>query len=401
VERAMINQVTLKNFQIHKNTEITFSPGVNVITGQSDNGKSSIVRGLSWFALNRGFSLHEIQTRGLDPKTFTSVTVEVPNHIISRMRNRDVNKYVIDGDEKKAVGNEVPEEVSSILSMTDVNIQSQMDAPYLLSSSAGEVAKAFNYFAGLGDIDTSLTAVKAKISACRQEVGSLQSQLDRVNQGLTEYENIPKIEIIINMLLSADKEMEEVEEDIAFLESSKQKMVSYAPVIQRGELAQEDKRTLAVVEGDRRNSQSLAVKITTLQNMKNDYYKHCEKCQSVDALSKMQVDVKEVRDCQQKITSLTYIHNTLDQIQNKSNQLNTCISDKQEMDAYFVEYAHIKDIEKKTQDLSSCAVQIKKLTNKIEQQGKLTESLQTEKKNLFAELGTCPLCGSVLGQQND
>jgi DNA repair exonuclease SbcCD ATPase subunit len=49
----MIKRIEIKNFQAHKNTEIDFDPGVNVISGASDAGKSSIFRALLWVITNR------------------------------------------------------------------------------------------------------------------------------------------------------------------------------------------------------------------------------------------------------------------------------------------------------------------------------------------------------------
>ena len=49
----MIDKISIKNFQSHPNTELELDPGINVITGSSDNGKTSIFRALYWIIYNR------------------------------------------------------------------------------------------------------------------------------------------------------------------------------------------------------------------------------------------------------------------------------------------------------------------------------------------------------------
>ncbi|WP_035425703.1 AAA family ATPase, partial [Halalkalibacterium ligniniphilum] len=48
-----INTVRLENFQSHLDTSIDFSTGLNVIVGQSDSGKTSILRAIRWVLYNQ------------------------------------------------------------------------------------------------------------------------------------------------------------------------------------------------------------------------------------------------------------------------------------------------------------------------------------------------------------
>ena len=49
----MLKSISIKNYQSHKETDLTFNEGVNVITGTSDSGKTAILRSLSWLINNR------------------------------------------------------------------------------------------------------------------------------------------------------------------------------------------------------------------------------------------------------------------------------------------------------------------------------------------------------------
>lgn len=45
---AWIKSIRLKNFQSHADQLLTFSPGMNLLVGESDNGKSAILRAIYW-----------------------------------------------------------------------------------------------------------------------------------------------------------------------------------------------------------------------------------------------------------------------------------------------------------------------------------------------------------------
>ena len=47
-----IQEVTIEGYQSHTNSTFRLSPGLTVITGPSDAGKTAIIRALRWFAFN-------------------------------------------------------------------------------------------------------------------------------------------------------------------------------------------------------------------------------------------------------------------------------------------------------------------------------------------------------------
>ena len=49
---GVISSLTLENFQSHKESKIVFDKGLTVIIGQTDQGKSAIIRALKWVLYN-------------------------------------------------------------------------------------------------------------------------------------------------------------------------------------------------------------------------------------------------------------------------------------------------------------------------------------------------------------
>ncbi len=54
-----------------------------------------------------------------------AVTLETEDHVITRLKTKKTNTYIIDGKVLEAVGR-IPKGVSDALNMNDVNIQKQM-----------------------------------------------------------------------------------------------------------------------------------------------------------------------------------------------------------------------------------------------------------------------------------
>jgi exonuclease SbcC len=46
----MIKSIKIQNFETHIKTHLDLHPGVNVIVGESDEGKSGIIRSIKWNA---------------------------------------------------------------------------------------------------------------------------------------------------------------------------------------------------------------------------------------------------------------------------------------------------------------------------------------------------------------
>lgn len=153
----MIKSIDIKDFQSHEETHIDFDPGVNVIIGRSDSGKTAILRALNWVINNKpsgeAFMRHDSRE--------TSVTVGLDSGMyVTRQRKGKESLYQL-GNKKdhrdfRAFGQDVPEEIKSNINFGPLNIQRQMDAPFLLSFTPGEVGRLLNEIVRLDHIDSAL-----------------------------------------------------------------------------------------------------------------------------------------------------------------------------------------------------------------------------------------------------
>ena len=164
----MIDFIEIRNFQIHKRSRIDFDPGITIIAGTSDNGKSSIIRAFRWCFNNRpqGYSFRRW---GTPEKSITAVDVSVDGEVISRKRGNVKNEYHFSGDIYKALRADVPEPILDHLKILPFNLQLQNDTIFLFQNSDSEVAKMINDVSGISIIDDILKETNRRLRELNSE----------------------------------------------------------------------------------------------------------------------------------------------------------------------------------------------------------------------------------------
>jgi len=94
----MIKNIRIINFQSHQNSFLKFDSGVNIIVGESDRGKSAIIRALRWLIWNRPTGDDFRSNWGGD----TEVTIEINDEVfITRKKTKSFNGYIVKSLGKK------------------------------------------------------------------------------------------------------------------------------------------------------------------------------------------------------------------------------------------------------------------------------------------------------------
>jgi exonuclease SbcC len=218
----MIKSIKLLNWQSHKDTKLELCDTVNIIEGSSNCGKSAILRALNWVVSNRptGEAYISSWARNAKGKQIhdTSVTVEFDNTTVTRFRGESGNNYVVDGLTLDAIGTDVPQKVIDACNFTDVNLQAQMDAPFLLSSSGGEVARFFNKIVHLDLIDKFLAGIDSKKRKTKAQLETLKESIEKVSSDLEELAYLDKAEKLISKIEKREGIQEELQEEIKALD---------------------------------------------------------------------------------------------------------------------------------------------------------------------------------------
>ena len=179
----MIERLELTNFQAHADRVVELDT-ITTIVGDSDRGKSAILRALVWVLTNKPSGDSFVQ-RGKDT---ASVVVHVDGHTITRTKGKAGNEYTLDGEEFKAFGNNVPEPVAQVARVPQEAVARQMDPPFWVGLSGGHLADALN---GTTGIELATTISKRNTAeekeavrdakAARQAVDDLQGKIDALD----------------------------------------------------------------------------------------------------------------------------------------------------------------------------------------------------------------------------
>ena len=198
-----IEKVTIKGFQSHIDSTFQLSPGLTVITGPSDAGKTAIVRALRWLAFNEPQGeafLHTIRNADGSVKTAVDqayVEVTFDNGItISKTRRKGKTTYTHSLYPQPWEKAELPPEIKETLGLmkqeygdftTCLNFAFQLDAPFLLSETASVGAKVLGKIAGTEIVDKSIGEVNKRTHKARQDVAQAEKTIGQLDVELLEY----------------------------------------------------------------------------------------------------------------------------------------------------------------------------------------------------------------------
>lgn len=350
----MIKAVHIKNFQSHKDSTLEFAPGVNVIVGQSDCGKSAVIRSLRWVAWNKPNGDAYCSTWGGD----TSVQIDVDDTFVQRGRTNADNYYKVKGiDAFKAVKTGVPEEVGDILQMDDINIQQQMDSPFLLSNTAGEVAIHFNNIAHLEQIDFGVRNANKKIRALEQELATEEAIQEKVNVRLQTISYLDDFEVL---LLKA----EEAEEALS---TKKEGIITLTTLLNN--YVQTDTR-IAAIQG-----------VLLLQQPVDEAIAlETEIDKIADDVEDLITDIDTIRSKQQKVEAFVDLSALEKEVKNALSITEDVVDAKEDID-----------------DLDALLYDIEKEEGKIRSRQILLEQSKQQLKDSFPEV--CPLCNQAVKKE--
>lgn len=279
-----ITKIILENFQSHEYTEIDCSPKLNVFVGKSRQGKTAILRALSWIYEDGFKNSRRLIKKGKD---FAKVTIYLSNgYIISRMVERKVsggfNGYSVYNPYKNITednNTKILPIVQEILGFTSLNLGTKNPIPLnFLKQGEGwffigkgysspERAKIIGGIYGTHYCDAVIKDLEAKDKKLDQELKIKKKDLDDVDKKIAQYDHLPKME-----------------QEIKRKEALLKKVL---------ELKEKRDRIVEIVE----NKKKISDKITQLENV-------IEKLSSIDKVKEQLEVLKSKVDRKQKIEDI-------------------------------------------------------------------------------------------------
>jgi DNA repair exonuclease SbcCD ATPase subunit len=216
----MIKSLKIKNFQSHKNSELDFHKGLNIISGSSGKGKTGLLRALKFNLQNNpsNESIHSFWN------TDTSTFVNIDNHTIERTKTKSKNYYKLDDETFTAIGRNVPEEIESIINMNNTNIQNQHDSHFLFSDTPGNVAKHFNKIANIDLIDVVTKNVKSGKTQVKRKIENLKENIKATKLELDRFKDLEYLEDQLEVLRNKENEFKSNQTTIKQIKSTIERM---------------------------------------------------------------------------------------------------------------------------------------------------------------------------------
>ena len=209
-----LRRVDIRNFQSWINADIEFSKGFNVIDGDSDSGKSGILKAIEWVEKNRPMG-EEFKSWDSSKDERTTVTLRFDDTKITKKREKGKNYYKLpDGTVLSAFKAQVPDEVKKICNFKEYNIQSQHQNYFLLQTSPGERAKILNKAIGLDVIDNLFSYINSEILQINRELKVSLSDKKKIKKELEKYEDLDDAETAVHKLQEKIKQFTENEKII-------------------------------------------------------------------------------------------------------------------------------------------------------------------------------------------
>lgn len=220
-----IQEVTIEGYQSHVHSTFRLSPGLTVITGPSDAGKTAIIRALRWFAFNEPTGeafLHTIRNPDGTVKEAVDqvkVSVTFDNGVtVTKTRRKGKTTYTHSLFPTAWEKAEIPPEIKETLGLvkqqygdfeTCLNFAFQLDAPFMLSESASVGAKVLGKLAGTEIVDKSISEVNKKTHQTRTDISYADKQIGEIDVSLTEYFDLDQHDALLTAAEAAFKKLKE------------------------------------------------------------------------------------------------------------------------------------------------------------------------------------------------
>ena len=403
----MIKRITLKNFESHEDSTIEFSEGLNLIIGQSNQGKSSIVRALAMVVANR-FDHDSIRTGA----KYCSVAVETEKGMVTAERGEDTNHWIIETPQGKKeyrnIGSSVPSEVLEVLGMGErvrgeikelPNIMFQLEKHYMLSeidgkkTTANSIARMMDEAIGIGGMEELIKDIATDFSAKKRELDTRNIQISELRSKILD----------VNIFEDYKRSMEDTKAIFNEIESLNNLLDSAKELSCKVELNKEGKTLL---EGRLNCSEGidiLADKIGELIKKFQMIFRTFQIMENLDRAGKRIIVSDSVNAVYCKTETL--IRNleklkTAKDLSSKLNELQHSLSADANFDKNLSmvesQRANISHAKKMLQDARGLYKKIRNFSYRLIESEKELKEAEHSFSELKRQLGQCPLCGGKL-----
>jgi exonuclease SbcC len=341
-------RLRVKNFGQHIDKEVFFKPGVNCIIGESESGKTTLIRALHLLLENQprgGEKLYKADNAKGD------VFIELEDSL-GNVISRSKNVYTLNGSEYKAVGTGVPEPIRKIIGFKEINWQNQLEAHFMLFKTGNAAAETLNKTTGMEEQELILKEIKNRISECKSNVKRHKKNNEDLLQTIERLKNVPNYLESIKEIIKEKRSLEKTKDALVDLDHIL--IEHYKIVVAKKLYEMSEKHIIRMNEinkiyGEWLDSENYIQKLENLIN-------------KIEEKQRQIVNPKTINNCTVLLNDLIELDKQHEESIKVQAQLNNLIAN--------IQYAQAQAFD--TDNLITI--------------------LEEEKQKKFKELGYCPLC---------
>jgi len=223
-DRNKILGVKIKNYQSLEGVELKIG-GLTLIKGESDIGKSAVVRAINGLVKNS-----IVKTQIQSNKNATSIEISTEKGSVSIARTRSSSaKYSIkpiDGDEvvHTKTGKVVPPEVFDMLGIhpheldSDVtiitNISSQFGGQFPIDQPSSVISKLLGRISNLNVVFSAIRLINAEDASKRAEQTALETIIGMKKRQINQFDKVPIQRQCIDILVAKKEDLQRLQNTV-------------------------------------------------------------------------------------------------------------------------------------------------------------------------------------------
>lgn len=223
MSKRYIKSITLENFQSYKNQTINFKPGLNLILGTSDAGKSAILRALSFVLYNhpkRDTFIHwgEKEMRVTLNMSDGSKVTRIKGDGVNAIEAVDAKGNIY---QKNKIDTEIPDDIKEILGnppQDDLNglisYADQFSRMFLVDLSPTDLPRALSNLTKIEVLEDSAKQLMSNYKSIDKQIKADEKEYDKLLNESQSYSYVNDYEKKLNKLSAVLIEAQELETKI-------------------------------------------------------------------------------------------------------------------------------------------------------------------------------------------
>lgn len=146
--------------------------------------------------------------------TKVAITLENNNQVV-HIKSKKENYYVVVTDKGEMkfdkIGTGVPDLVDSLINISEVNIQQQLDQPFLATSSSGEIFRTISKITKIDQATSWIQSLNKQINEQRYKQTNIKDDIAEIDSKFDALEDLDELGETINELSEVQKEIKHLE----------------------------------------------------------------------------------------------------------------------------------------------------------------------------------------------